>query len=258
MVEERVITMIHPDWLNTFVPDEYEDDDLYEIILFFVIHSPCKCQSSKGISLSDRGWKTKPWHSPKYLKEKLDKAIFGDDFRFLKMVERKANLLSEIHSFDLDDNFYTHRDKQRMLYSKVSNKDCENEYMSLFYHIRNALAHGRIAMYPTKKKDITFVMEDGKIVGKECDNKFEVSARIVIYKSSLLKIIKLLKNPPIENDYSEDILHAIENGNCTKSKIMAELEIDEYTYNKYIGLLKLNKLIRFEHKQWKIQGSPDP
>ena len=78
--------------------------------------------------------------------------------------------------------------------------------MSLFYHIRNALAHGRIAMYPAKGNDITFVMEDGQEKGKE----FRVSARIVINKSSLLNVIELLKNPPIENDYSEDILSDLE------------------------------------------------
>lgn len=239
-------------WLDTMVPSEYEDEGLYEIILFFVIHSPCKGQSSKGISLTERGWKAKPWYSPKYLKEKLDKAIFGEDTRQLKMVDSKNKLLHEIQTFDLDDDYFNHREFQRALYSKVSAKGCESEYMSFFYHIRNALAHGRLAMYPAKKNDITFVMEDGKRIGKESDDKFEVSARIVIYKSSLLKIIKLLKNPPIENDYSEDILNAIKNGNCTKRIIMNELEIDEYTYEKYIQSLKLKKKIEFKHRQWTV------
>ena len=179
-------------------------------------------------------------------------AIFGDDLRLLKMVESKAKLLPEISSLDLNDDFYMHRDKQRMLYSKIGNSGCESEYMSLFYHIRNALAHGRLAMFPAKKGDITLVMEDGKQVGKESDDKFEVSARIVINKSSLLKIIELLKNPPKENDYSEDILSAIKNGSSTKCKIMSEVGIDEYTYEKFIQVLKLKNMIKFEHKQWKI------
>lgn len=251
MAEEGKITKVHPAWLDTVVPPEYEDEGLYEIILFFVIHSPCNGQSSKGISLTERGWKAKPWYSPKYLKEKLDKAIFGDNLRLLKMVESKAKLLPEINSLDLDDDFYMHRDKQRMLYSKIGNSGCESEYMSMFYHIRNALAHGRLAMYPAKNDDITFVMEDGKQVGKESDDKFEVSARIIINKSSLLNVIELLKNPPKENDYSEDILGAIKNGSCTKCKIMSEVGIDEYTYEKFIQALKLKNMIKFEHKQWK-------
>ena len=252
MSKDELLTRVHPMWLDTIVPAEYEDEGLYEIILFFVIHSPCSGQSSNGISLTERGWKAKPWYSPKYLKEKLDKAIFGNDLRLLKMVESKAKLQPEIGSLDLDDNFYIHRDKQRMLYSKISQSGCESEYMSLFYHIRNALAHGRLAMYPAQNHDVTFVMEDGKQVGEKRDDKFAVSARIVISKSSLLKLIELLKNPPIENDYSEDILEAIKNGSCTKCKIMAELGIDEYTYEKFIQTLKLKNIIDFEHRQWKI------
>ena len=245
-------TSVHPAWLDTIVPSEYEDEGLYEIILFFVIHSPCNVQSSKGISLTERGWKAKPWYSPKYLKEKLDKVIFGESPKILKMVDSKCKLLPEIKKFDLDDDYFNHRELQRALYAKVSTKGCESEYMSFFYHIRNSLAHGRLAMYPAKEKDITFIMEDGKQIGKESDDKFEVSARIVINKSSLLKVIKLLKNPPIENDYSEDILNAIKNGNCTKRKIMNELGIDEYTYEKYIQSLKFKKRIEFTHRRWAI------
>lgn len=252
MAVEGKISNIHPVWLDTVVPAEYEDEGLYEIILFFVIHSPCNGQSSKGISLNERGWKAKPWYSPKYLKEKIDKAIFGDKQKMIKMVDSKNKLLPEIKALDLEDDFFNHRKSQRALYVKISYKGCESEYMSLFYHIRNSLAHGRLAMYPAKNNDITFVMEDGKQVGKESDDKFEVSARIIVNKSSLLRVIDLLKNPPIENDYSEDIFNAIKNGNCTKNKIMEELDIDEYTYDKFIQSLKLKKLIIYEHKQWKI------
>lgn len=64
---------VHPYWLDTVVPAEYEDEALYEIILFFVIHSPCPGQSASGISLTERGWKEKPWYSAKYLKIDLIK-----------------------------------------------------------------------------------------------------------------------------------------------------------------------------------------
>lgn len=168
------------------------------------------------------------------------------------MVESKAKILSKIEDMKLDNDFYNHRNKQRMLYSKISNRGCESEYMSLFYHIRNSLAHGRLAMYPAKNDDIIFVMEDGKQIGKERDDNFEVSARIIIKKTSLLKVIEVLKNPPKDNDYSEDILQAIKNGSCTKRNIMSEVLIDEYTYEKFIQKLKLENKIKFEYGQWKI------
>ena len=245
-----IITTNNPTWLETIVPPEYEDQALYEIILFFVIHSPCEGQSMRGISLAERGWKSKPWNSPKYLKEKLDIAIFGNESRLIKMVKSKADMLQQAEAMDFGDDFYNHRTKQRALYTHVKGKGCDSEYMSLFYHIRNALAHGRLAMYPAKGGDITFVMEDGKNNGSETDNKFEVSARIVINKSSLLNIIGVLKNPPEENDYSDDILIAVENGCNTKSALIKELELNEQEYEKYIQLLKSRGLIKYEHKKW--------
>lgn len=250
MEEKTLIAPLKPVWLNTGGVDISKDKEFYEIILFFVIHSPCPGQSWKGITLAERGWKPKPWASPKYLKEKLDKVVFGKEKRLLKMTQSKEEISNELDLFDLKQDFYLHLARQRMLYSIVNNTECKNEYMSLFYHTRNALAHGRFAMYPIKSGDIIFVMEDGKQIGKETDDSFEVTARIVIRKSSLLKIIALLSTPPVENDYSEDILNAIKGGKQTKKDIMEEVQIDEYTYNKYIGLLKLKNVITYQHKRW--------
>lgn len=106
MSEEGKITTVHPVWLDTIVPPEYEDEELYEIILFFVIHSPCSGQSENGISLTERGWKEKPWNSPKYLKEKLDNVIFDTNTRILKMADSKYKMLSEIEKYNLDDDFF--------------------------------------------------------------------------------------------------------------------------------------------------------
>ena len=104
-------------------------------------------------------------------------------------------------------------------------------------------------MYPAKNKDVTFVMEDGKEIDEKAES-FEVSARIVIKKSSLSKIITILKNPPVDTDYSEDILLAIKNGHNTKKRIIQELEMDEYTYNRFTQSLRMNRLIKYEHNQW--------
>lgn len=202
-----------------------------------------------------RGWKSKPWYSNKYLKDKLDKAIFGNNDRLLKMIEKKSDFWSYIKNMDLDENFYNHREKQRTLFTKVDIKGCQNEYMSLFYHIRNSLAHGRLTMYANKNKDITFIMEDGKQIGKKEDNMFEVNARIVINKSSLLKIIEILKNLPKVKDYSEDFLLVIKDNKCTKTQIMNELEIDEIIYKDTINKLKCEHKIEFKHNKWCIQNS---
>lgn len=239
----------HPQWLDAIVPTEYEDDQLCRILLFFVIHSPCPGQSARSITLDERGWKKKPWYSPKYLKEKIDCAIWKDQTPRMKQVDSKGDLLKQIQTLDMDDDFYSHREVQRALFVKSAKDGCTSAYMNLFYHLRNAFAHGRLAMFPAKK-DIVFVLEDGKEIGAAKDDQFEVSARIVINKSSLLRIIELLENPPAENEYTEDILSAIDAGKHTKSNIMEELKIDETTFKRDIQKLKLNRLVKYEHKKW--------
>ncbi len=239
---------VDSNWIYTRVPPEYEDDELYEIILFFVIHSPCKGQSSNGISLQERGWKEKPWYSPGYLKDKLDKAIFRDAPKMLKMVKNKSQISKELEILGLGEDFFNHREKQRAVYTEIAREGCQNEYMSLFYHMRNSLAHGRIAMYPAKGNDVIFVMEDGSYK----KNEFCISARIVLNKSSLIRVINLLKNPPKYKDYTEDVFVAIKSGCNTKYKIIRELAIDENAYVKSVQSLKFCNRIAYENKSWKI------
>lgn len=53
----------------------------------------------------------------------------------LEMVNSRAELADKIEEMDADNDFYEHREQQRALYVKSNNKECENEYMSLFYRI---------------------------------------------------------------------------------------------------------------------------
>lgn len=250
------LTREHPDWLDNLVPPEFEDDDLYRIILFFVIHSPCPGQSARGISLSDRGWKRNPWYSPQYLKNKLDKEIFGEENRYIKMVSDKETFKNECKDKDFDESFYEYRNKQRFMFVRCSQKGCNSEYMSLFYHLRNSLAHGRLAMYSAGDGDVVFVLEDGREVsvdGREASaGNFEVTSRMIVRKSSLLRVVNLLERGPQENDYTDDFVKAITEGKSKKKDIKEELEIDDEIYERYITKLKIEGVIRYEKNRWKI------
>lgn len=247
------MTSLHPPWLDVLVPPDYEDEDLYRIILFFVIHSPCPGQSARGISLQKRGWKPKPWYSPPYLKDRLDRAIWGNDPPRLTMVESREALANKLLNHDMDDDFFCHRECQRALYVRVTAPGCSSVYMSLFYHMRNAFAHGRLAMYPGKDGDIIFVMEDGS-ENKQSKEHFEISARMVFKKSSLLKIIDVITDPPIEIDYTDDILRAISKGFYTKAAIMRELEMSETAYEHSMQRLKLQNKIEYKRNKWVALG----
>lgn len=245
-----VFSSLHPQWLDTPVPESYEDDNLFKIILFFVIYSPCEAQSRRSRPLSFYKWKDKPWYVPSYLKKPLDKVIFGEDERRFYVGNRK-NFASKIAGHDLDEDFYNHRSSQRI---GIVNSQ-SNEYMSLFYHIRNSLAHGRLAMYQAHGEDIMFVMEDGNSVGAEKDDKFEVTARIVLLKSTLLNIIELIKaGPAQEDDYRLDILKLICDGKHTKREITDELRMDDKTWDTTILKLKSSNEVYYEKGKWLIKA----
>ena len=62
---------LNPGWIKRIVPDSYADDVLREIILFYVINTPCTNLSSSSIALTEYGWKKDVWK-----KEGLKKALF--------------------------------------------------------------------------------------------------------------------------------------------------------------------------------------
>lgn len=251
--EKDVLTDIHSKWLENDI-DIYEDQDLYEIVKFFVLHSPCNGDSYRANCLTKYGWKEKPWYVPSYLKDKIDDLIFGTNERIFYVAKNSDEFYDIVltNKKYFGNDFYLEHKTQRILVRKHYALDCSNAYMSLFHHIRNCLAHYRIAMYPTKSQDVMYVMEDGDIK----EDKFRVNARIVILKSSLLKIINRLKTKPEEEpNYEEDVYLAILNGKNVKSMIMKELCILEYTYKKTTDILVHKQVIFFDNKErcWKIR-----
>ena len=55
------LSPISPGWIKKKVPDSYADDILKELVLFYVINTPCTNLSSSGLSLSYYGWNNCLW-----------------------------------------------------------------------------------------------------------------------------------------------------------------------------------------------------
>ncbi len=86
---------------------------------------------------------------------------------------------------DLNNCFPSHFERERICV--VDNKN--NQFMSVFYHIRNAFAHGRFYLQNCNGNKV-FVMED---VASKRDSKKSITARMIIQKKTLLKWIDLIK-----------------------------------------------------------------
>ena len=134
------ISPMNPGWIKRRVPDEYADDSLRDLIMFFVINTPCTDLSSSSIDLCDYGWGKDIWKN-----EKLKKALFqiaGIERGSTFVVAQKTNEMKSVcEKASLKKSFHKSRDIERIAIFKGR----YNEFLSICYHIRNAFAHGRLA-----------------------------------------------------------------------------------------------------------------
>ncbi len=238
-----VLTERHPTWLDTIVRNEYFDEELYQIILFYIIFSPCPQYCTQGRSLQYYGWKEKPWRTNRYLKAKLDAGVFERKSNFFRPVQKIPDLKEAFRKAKLENDFFKDRSFERVAFLNTE----DNSYMSLFRHVRCALAHGRLAIYPTPdNKDAVLVMENGNEKGAY----FQVKARMVLRKSTLLKWSQIVRNGPQEdeNTYYQDVYLALLRDKTLRRKdLMTMLNESEYAINRAVNFLQRANIITYHN-----------
>lgn len=182
----KIYTDIKPKWLEWIAPEKFNDIDLFRIVIFYVFHCPSEKSSYMRKSLKEYGWNT-PWRKPYKLNKQLINAT--NNAKFIYSSNTLKDLDLALRKADLVANF----PKSNITLERVSIYDSKkNQFESIFYHIRNAFAHCRINMVDFNGECI-FILEDGKPAPKD-KSKFEVSARMIINKRTLLKWIDIIEN----------------------------------------------------------------
>lgn len=167
-----------PKWLKIQNFKELFDKDLEEIITFFVFHAPCNNQSAMQKTLADYGWNA-PWRLPYKLNSQLKQA--STNFNLIFSANNYNNMEKALIKSDLYEKFPSDLKKERIcIYDKMG-----NQFMSIFYHIRDAFAHGRFNIFDVDNEQV-FVMED--------QFRKKVSARMIIKKQTLLNWIYIIEN----------------------------------------------------------------
>lgn len=95
----------------------------------------------------------------------------------------KASLLNELFPSDFSRERVCIVDNQK------------NQFLSVFYHIRNALAHCRLNMVDVDGECV-FIFED--VQPQKNVDKLKVSARMILRKSTLLRWIDIIENGECE------------------------------------------------------------
>jgi len=170
-----------PQWIKEISIKEY-DHDFIKILDFFQIHSPVPGLSAHCKTLKDYGWEY-PWKKPYWLNKQLKQE--ASNYELLYSAKSKEKMDENLRKADLMNNYPTDLGRERICV--VNNK--KNQFMSVFYHIRNSLAHGRFFVKKMKKYTV-IVMEDVE----SGSGKRAVTGRMIIRKETLLNWIKLIKN----------------------------------------------------------------
>ncbi len=156
--------------------------DFNRIYRFFVIFSPVDGLSSRQKSFSDYGWDT-PWRKPFSLRRQLNGLSNNNELIF--SAHKYDNMDGELIKADLVEFPPINIMKERVC---IYNGQ-RTQYLSVFFHIRNALAHGRFNIV-----EGTFIMEDVTAKRKwMAAGSKTCSARMVIRTATLINWIDLIE-----------------------------------------------------------------
>ena len=180
----KVYTEINPAWIEIIAPKDFNDQELFRIVIFYVFHSPCEELSAMSKTLDKYNW-CMPWKKPYYLNKQLVQAASNDQLLF--SAKDYASMSDALEKAELKDDFPANLSKERIC---IYNNQ-HNQFLSVFYHIRNAFAHGRMNMFNVDGECV-FVLED--IAPKEKGKPLRrVSARMILKKSTLIKWIDIIE-----------------------------------------------------------------
>ena len=179
-----IFSQRNPSWIDWIVPERFNDQDLFKIVIFFVFHSPCANLSTMSKSLSDYGWNT-PWRKPYCLNKQLRQT--ASTYNLIFSAKGYDEMEVALEKADLKDAFPSDFSRERIcIYDNQG-----NQFLSVFYHFRNAFAHCRLNMVDVDGECV-FILED--VQPKKNAEPLKVSARMILRKSTLLNWIELIEN----------------------------------------------------------------
>lgn len=160
---------------------ELEQEEFYVLYNFFVTYSVCENQSFQKRSFVDYGWSTNNIINQdktdtdlgKTLKNHLN--LYRKEFIF----SEQDNLKILFPQNALPDKVLPNYDIERFVIG-ITNEN--NQYIKLFHHVRNCLAHGKFVLKYSSSKEKMIVFQD--------NDKYNVTARMILKLQTLIDLVK--------------------------------------------------------------------
>lgn len=189
IIDGKVIVPKYPKWIHSGLSIQSASRYYNTLTRFYILETPIKSLSSSSVPLASYGW-SKPWGKPEYLNRRLkDTMSFSNALYSAKTQNDMEAALSKAGLLNPVDE--KHPKERIVIYN------CQkNQFMSTFYHIRNALCHGRFCFFKAQKT-IWIALEDVSNE-REVDGETIVTlnARMMLKHSTLSRWQKLIKKGP--------------------------------------------------------------
>lgn len=170
-----------------------ENQDVKDVIRFFVVNSPCPNVSARGIDLTQYNWEDKNPPKDGYLYNKL-LSVAGLVENKTLFVHKKADKTKELFAqANMSENFW-----HEITSNRIAIINSGNLIQTIFRMIRNCFAHCRFTIIH-QENDYLVAMENG-VAAKE---NFNVKGRIVLKLSTMIEWIRIVKEGYIEAENIE-------------------------------------------------------
>lgn len=156
---------------------ELEQAEYFLLYNFFVTYSVCENQSFQKRSFIDYGWSTNNIIHNDKTDTELG-TMFKNNIKFnITFFNEKISMKDLFNQNNLNDGILNDYDTERTALAKTSGS---NQYIKLFYHIRNCLAHGKFMLKYSSSNEKMILFQD---------NNNNVTARMVIKLQTLINLV---------------------------------------------------------------------
>lgn len=190
-VNGRVLVPKCPSWVHRGLSNKDAARYYNALTRFYIVETPVKRLSALSVPLDSYGWK-RPWAKPEYLNRQLKDAMSQSQALYsAKTRDTMEDALLKADILDYVD--------ENNLQERIVIYNCEkNQFMSTFYHVRNALCHGRFSFIKVKRT-IWVALEDVSTARKsDGENVVVLGARMILKYSTLLAWKKLVSHGPTD------------------------------------------------------------
>ncbi len=178
---KNLTSPLMPEIFNNAIPKKYLDNNFQKIFEFYILNVPNSNVSNKSIDIT-KIWGEKVWKNMKLRAELMKVGDFKENINYFK-----AQRLNEMNNIAAK----AHLDKIPAL-KKLKNNiifyNQKNEFISIFFYIRCAFAHGRFTIKEVNNEKF-YILETGNKGKKQ---EIIVKARMIIKEETLLKWIDII------------------------------------------------------------------